>query len=349
MALDIGLMFSFRNPAFNRVPWDDFYEAELDLCVYAEEMGLDHVWLSEHHFVDDGYAPSLMAIAAAVAVRTTKIRIGTYVLLLPLHNPVRVAEDVASVDVMSRGRFDLGMGLGYRPGEFSGFGISSTERGARMAEGAPLIKELLSGGEVDHEGKYFTAKDVRLVPPAIQEPHPPIWIGARGDQALDRAARHGFHLATVGAPEHRTNYIEALKRHGRDPKDFNIGQLVCAFVAPDNQTAWDRCADGISHMLQCYLDWTLESGDQTGEGTWDMENKAPSGDQLRQVRQADFFGQPAHIGDPDEVYESLKSYLEQSPCTHLVVMMDLPGNNPAYARESVKLFAEEVMPRLRKL
>jgi alkanesulfonate monooxygenase SsuD/methylene tetrahydromethanopterin reductase-like flavin-dependent oxidoreductase (luciferase family) len=349
MALDIGLMFSFRNPEYNRKPWDEFYENELDLCAYCEEVGLDHVWLTEHHFVDDGYSPSLMAIAANIAARTKKIRIGTFVLLMPLHDPVMVAEDAATVDVMSSGRFDLGMGLGYRPGEFTGLGISSKERGARLSEGAPLIKELLEGGEVDHEGKFYTAKNVRLVPPAIQQPHPPIWIGARGDAALDRAAQHGFHLASVGAPEHRANYIEALKRHGRNPDDFNIGQLVCGYTAPDTNTAWDRSADGISHVLQAYIDWTVESGDQTGEGDWDLEAKGPSGDHIRQARDPDFFGQPCHVGDPDAMYESLKAYLEASPCTHLVVMMSLPGTDPEHTRESIKLFAEEVAPRLRAL
>jgi alkanesulfonate monooxygenase SsuD/methylene tetrahydromethanopterin reductase-like flavin-dependent oxidoreductase (luciferase family) len=127
-------MLPFRNPAFARVPWDDFYASHLDLAVQAEALGYDHVWLTEHHFVDDGYSPFPLPIAAAIAARTTRIRIGTFVLLLPLHDPVRVAEDAATVDVLSRGRFDLGLGLGYRVAEFTGFGVPRSERGARGAD-----------------------------------------------------------------------------------------------------------------------------------------------------------------------------------------------------------------------
>lgn len=349
---DIGLLFSFRNPEYNRLPWDEFYRNELGLTVYAEELGFDTVWLTEHHFIDDGYSPSLFVIGGAIAAQTKKIRIGTYIVLMPLHDAVFVAEDATAIDIISGGRFDLGLGLGYRPGEFTGLGISMKERGARLSEAAPLIRELLAGGEVNHEGKFYTAKNVKLTPTPVQDPMP-IWLAARADAALDRAAKGGFHLAGIGAPEHQLGYIEALKRHGRNPKDFNIAQLVVGFCGPDTQSAWDRCSDGLNHMLKNYMQWGIESGDITGEDAWNVDNLVPSPDQFRQNRQADFFGQPAHIGTPDEVYESLVKYIqsspEEAPITHLVVMMDLPGVKPEHARESMKLFAEEVAPRLRKL
>ncbi|OPE45519.1 LLM class flavin-dependent oxidoreductase, partial [Mycolicibacterium diernhoferi] len=96
MNLQFGMLWPFRNPEWARVAWDDFYRCQLDLIVESEQLGFDHVWLTEHHFVDDGYSPSLFPIGAAVAARTSRIRIGTFLLLLPLHNPVRVAEDTRS-------------------------------------------------------------------------------------------------------------------------------------------------------------------------------------------------------------------------------------------------------------
>ena len=99
--LDIGIILMFRNPPFNRSSWVDIYRNELEHAVAAEALGYDHVWLTEHHFVEDGYSPSLLPIAGAIAARTSTIRLGSYVLLLPLHNPIRVAEDVATVDVIS--------------------------------------------------------------------------------------------------------------------------------------------------------------------------------------------------------------------------------------------------------
>ena len=142
MNLRFGVLWPFRNPAFNKVPWEQLYRSHLDLISASEGLGYDDAWLTEHHFVDDGYSPSLLAIAAALSQRTTNIRIGTFLVLAPLHNPIRLAEDTATVDLMSNGRFDLGVGLGYRRKEFSDQGISHTERGGRLQEGMAIVQKL---------------------------------------------------------------------------------------------------------------------------------------------------------------------------------------------------------------
>jgi alkanesulfonate monooxygenase SsuD/methylene tetrahydromethanopterin reductase-like flavin-dependent oxidoreductase (luciferase family) len=342
--LDIGILFMFRNPAFNRRPWPEVYQAELELAVEAERLGYDHVWLSEHHFVDDGYSPSLFPIAAAIAARTQRIRIGTYVLLLPLHNPVRVAEDAATVDVISNGRFDLGLGLGYRPGEFTGMGIPSSERGARFDEGLPLVQRLLAGETLSVDGRFNQVADVRIVPPAVQTPFP-IWVGARGDKAIDRAARLGCHLASVGATEHRLKYLDALKRHGRKVADYSIAHLFTGYVAETTARAWDDCAEPLHHVIREYQAWAAESGDQTGDGA--AELPVPSPAELRQVQSCEFFGRSAIIGDPDAVFDQLCAYHRESPGSHLTIMMSLPGADPTRTRNSMDLFAREVMPRLK--
>lgn len=107
-------------------------------------LGYGHAWLTEHHFVDDGYSPSLLPIATGIAARTSRIRIGAFLVLLPLHNPVRIAEDTAAVDIMSNGRFELGVGLGYRRKEFDDQGIPHTERGVRLEEGIALVQRCCS-------------------------------------------------------------------------------------------------------------------------------------------------------------------------------------------------------------
>lgn len=124
MTIDCGFLFPFRNPPFDRREWAQLYQDDMDLAAYSESLGLDHIWLTEHHFVDDGYSPSLLPIATALAARTSVIRIGTFVLLLPLHRTVTLAEDIATADLISGGRMDIGVGLGYRVGEFDGMGIS---------------------------------------------------------------------------------------------------------------------------------------------------------------------------------------------------------------------------------
>jgi alkanesulfonate monooxygenase SsuD/methylene tetrahydromethanopterin reductase-like flavin-dependent oxidoreductase (luciferase family) len=126
-----GLWYDFRNPSQWRQSSDRLYAETLDQIAWGENHGFDDVWLSEHHFIEDGYLPSIMPMAAAIAARTKRIRISSGVLLMPFHNPVRLAEDIAVVDVISGGRFELGIGVGFKHEEFEGFGVPFKERGAR--------------------------------------------------------------------------------------------------------------------------------------------------------------------------------------------------------------------------
>lgn len=341
-AVDCGVLFGFRNPPFNRRPWTEIYQNELDLIVESERLGYGHAWLTEHHFSDDGYSPSLMAIGGAAAARTAKIRIGTFVLLLPLHDPIEVAEDAATVDIISNGRFDLGVGQGYVPYEFDPRGIPHNQRGRRLEEGVQILRGLLSGEKFNFEGKHNHLENIQIVPPPVQKNFP-IWIGARGDKALDRAARLGFNLASVGVAHHRAKYIEALKRHGRNPDDFNIVQLVTAYCADTHEKAWNDIAEGFSHVLKYYHDWAVASGDITG----DVEGQAvPTAEQFRKEQKGEFFGEPAFVGTPDEVLAGLQDYLSRSPSSHLVMYMSMPGNDPKNTRRSMELFAQHVMPKL---
>lgn len=343
MSIDCGFLFPFRNPDFERRPWADLYRDDLELAVHSEALGLDHVWLTEHHFIDDGYSPSLMPIATAIAAKTTTVRIGTFVILLPMHQTVTLAEDIATADVISNGRIDIGIGLGYRVGEFDGMGISPRERGARFNEQLPLLRQLLDGETVNFEGRFHNIKNARIMPPALQEPLP-LWVGARGDKALDRAARMGCHLAGVSA-EHRLKYREALRRHDREPDDYKVSQMVLVYVADSKEQAWNESAAPVNHMLQLYYDWAVEAGDSNND---DQDSRAiPTPEELRRDQACSFYGEPAFIGTADFVYEGLRDMLKRSPCTHLVIMGVLPGAPVAGTRRSMELFAKEVMPRLK--
>lgn len=344
MAIDCGFLFPFRNPDFNQRSWTDLYREDLDLAVECERLGFDHVWLTEHHFIEDGYSPALMPIASTLAGLTSRIRIGTFVLLLPLHDTVRIAEDVATADIISGGRIDLGVGLGYRVGEFEGTGVPLRERGARFSEQLPLLRRLLDGETVDFEGRFHNLKGARIMPPAQQQPVP-LWVGARGDKALDRAARLGCHLAGVSS-EHRLRYREALSRHGRDPDAYDVCQMVLVYVAETREQAWAEAARPVHHMLKLYRDWAEEAGDDNND---DQATRGiPSPEEMMREQSGTFFGEPAFIGTPDFVCEGLQGLLERSPCTHLVLMGVLPGAPVAGTRRSVELFASEVMPRLKQ-
>ena len=148
------------------------YQEILDQIVWGENNGFDDVWLSEHHFIEDGYLPSILPIAGAIAARTERIRIASGVILTPFHNPVRLAEDAAVVDVISGGRFELG--VGYKLEELESFGVPFKERGARTNETLGIVRRLLDGETVTLKNQFFDFTNVKITPEPIQKSHPPM-------------------------------------------------------------------------------------------------------------------------------------------------------------------------------
>jgi alkanesulfonate monooxygenase SsuD/methylene tetrahydromethanopterin reductase-like flavin-dependent oxidoreductase (luciferase family) len=346
LSLRFGLQWSFRNPAYARVPWDELYRDHLDLIAESEALGYDHAWLTEHHFVDDGYSPSLFTIAGAIAARSTRIRIGTFLVLLPLHNPVEVAENTATLDLISGGRFDLGVGLGYRKAEFENQGISRAGRGARMEESLEVVRRLLDGETVTFDGKHVKVRDLRIVPPALQRPHPPMWVGASVPKAIERTGRMGFHYMLGGPADRIGLYDEALRAHGHDPQDFNVAGMRPVYVAPSREEAWEVVARGLHHTASCYLDWFIEANDNPDADY--AKIRIPAVDEIIREQSFDFFGENALVGTPADVIEQLEDYLSRGRVTHLVCKLSLPGMTTEQIRTGMELFANEVMPHFRK-
>src|SRR5437764_10287626 len=185
MRLGFGSLTCQRYPGDGRSD-EELYADALDLAVYAEELGFDSVWTSEHHFLDDGYAPSLLPLCAAIAARTSRVEIGTGVLLIPLHDPIRVAEDAATVDLISGGRLILGLGLGWRAEEFRMFGVPISERVRRTAETIEILRRAWAGRRFSYEGRVFSFDQVQVTPSPAQEAGPPIWLGGNVEPAIRR-------------------------------------------------------------------------------------------------------------------------------------------------------------------
>ena len=195
--LRFGLWYDFRNPPQWRQSPDRLYREILDQIVWGENNGFDDVCLSEHHFIEDGYLPSLLPAAAAIAARTRRIRIASGVLLMPFHNPVRLAEDIAVVDVISGGRLEVGVGAGYKLEEFERFGIPFDERGPRTNQALGVVRRLLDGETVTLKNAYFDLNEVKITPAPIQRPHPPIWLGGRGASSARPSRRTSFPMGSL--------------------------------------------------------------------------------------------------------------------------------------------------------
>ncbi len=339
--MKFGVMYDFRNPERWRRPYPELYAAMLDQIAWLDQAGYDNVWLTEHHFVEDSYNPAVLPTAAAIAARTRRIRIGTFVLLLPFHSAVRVAEDAAVVDIISNGRFDLGVGQGYRAEEFEALEIPRKERSARLAEGIELIRRLWTEQQVSLEGRFNRVKAMSLSPRPVQQPHPPIWIGARTEKAARRAAELGFHLLATLGPDPAIPYRAALKQLGRDPQQYSVAQLRAVYVAPSSDQAWRESQEHLHYMMTNYAQWLGEANDAAGDReVWELK------------RAEDLRGSPyaAHlmIGTPAEVSAKIERFCGEYQCTHFIMATMFPGLEPEKARRSLELFAREVMPRFRK-
>jgi alkanesulfonate monooxygenase SsuD/methylene tetrahydromethanopterin reductase-like flavin-dependent oxidoreductase (luciferase family) len=339
--VDVGLLFSFRNPAAWRRPFTALYADELALIADAESLGYDTIWLTEHHFADDGYSPSVLTLAAAIAARTEQVRIGTNLLLLPLHNAVRVAEDTATLDVLSSGRLDVGLGQGYAAHEFRGYGISRGERRSRLVEGIDVLRGLWTEPAFSYKGRHYEIDDAQLSPRPVQQPHPPLWIGATSEAGVARAGRLGAHLLGLASPWLQRVYDDALVSGGHDPNAAHVLQLHWVHVAPTTDDAWAAAAPHFHYTLTTYAEWARQSGD-TAEGT--ARTEVPRADELRTTKRALMF-RPV-FGTPDEVAAALRWSMSKVRTTHLCLSMAIPGMDPALVRRSMELFIRDVRPLL---
>ena len=349
MSLNFGLLLAFRNPPKWRRPWPDIYEDHLQQAKLAEDLGYDEVWLTEHHFWEDGWCPALLTTAAAIAARTSVIRIGTFVVLLPLgKHPINVVEEATVVDILSNGRLDLGLGLGYRVPEFKGYGISRDDRASLMDEGLEIIQRAWTEETFSFKGKHFDLQNVHLEPTPVQDPYPPIWTAVMGKKAADRAARFGFHVAGTGGEKLQRMYDDSLIANGRSPEDFKISQLRLVYVAPTRDQAWDDVQDHAHYMMQTYDSWLKEAGD----AKWFQETMSvshmPPPEKLCDTPGLTFFEEPLMVGTPDDIIEEIERYVSASRVTDLVLWMQLAGMDPKKVGQCMKLFAEEVLPHFRK-
>jgi probable F420-dependent oxidoreductase len=329
-----GLWYSLRNPDPWRQPFPRLYADMLEQIEWAEQMGYDDVWLTEHHFCDDGHAPSILPLAAAVAVRTKRIRIGTGVLLLPLHHPVRVAEDGATIDILSSGRFELGVGVGYRPIEFDGLGVARSERGSRTDEGLEIIRRLWSGETLTFRGRHFQLDAIAIDPPPVQSP-PPIWVGGFAPASARRAARFGDGYIGTGSMRGAiARYRKALVALGRDPSSGRLaGGPMWLFTSKNPEALWRELAPHAIYQLISYNQWLIEAG----------QAPLPRVDDLETLRRSGLL----QVGTPSEVVDLLGRFLEHNPVERFFSWTVPPGIETRRMDEPLELFARDVMPHFR--
>jgi alkanesulfonate monooxygenase SsuD/methylene tetrahydromethanopterin reductase-like flavin-dependent oxidoreductase (luciferase family) len=333
--IKVGYQLDFRNPLNSGRTFQEVYAEMLAQAEACDRAGFDSIWLTEHHFTDDGYLPSMMPAAAAIAARTQRVTIGTFVLLAPFQHPLKLAEDVAVVDVISGGRIRLGIGQGYRQEEFDGFGVPRQQRLGRTLETLEILKLAWKGERFDFRGKYFNFNDVRILPAPVSRPYPELLWGVGAPKAIRRAAALDLSFACVGGRAEVGIYLDALKANGKDPSHYSIVNNRALYVADSEEQAWADTREALMYQAELYGKWLKTAQTQDG-GNGEVLIR-PDAERLRRT---------SVLGSPEQVRKRLEEIIEATPMTELVIAMQLPGLDPKKTRRSLELFSTEILPAL---
>jgi len=312
------------------------YTDYIDYICEAEALGYHSVFLVEHHFTGFGQVSSTLQFLTYLAAKTTTLRLGTAVLVLPWHNPALLAEQAATLDLLSNGRFDFGIGKGYRWGEFHGFCMAMDEAEERYQETVAFLKKAwTSPGRFSHHGKYWHYDDVVIEPAPVQKPHPPLWVGAQSPNSIRYAAENSFNLllGQAGNPEAVAEgvavYRRAVEAQGRLFDPMTVGLTRALHIATN---AEERAA---AHELRATFmrNVQLLSLSPTGESpSLGRPRRRLSPEEMHKATESD-----ALIGPPEEIVLRLKRL--EAGGVRYVMVIDVGGS-----LAHLRTFAREVMP-----
>ncbi len=346
-----AVFYSLQAPAEFGVTPQRVYAEALDQIARADELGLYQVWLTEHHFMDDAYCPSPMIAAAAIAGRTKHIRIGQGVVLLPFYgHPLKLAEDAAVLDVISGGRFELGIGRGYRPHEFTGFGLNQKQRRSMTDEGIEIIRRAWSGERFSFSGKHYQVNDARLAPLPVQKP-PRLWLGAGTPSSRRKVAEKGHPLLVsliTNLAETKAefgDYTQSLRDFGRDPAQFPRALIREFYVAEDSRQAWEEVKPYFLHVYcKVYCPPWILFFDTNPDGS-----RRRVTDPHDPYFESENFRKDRHIiGDPEFCARELHRYREEANIDIMILRMQFPGQPAAQVMRSLELLVKEVIPRVER-
>jgi alkanesulfonate monooxygenase SsuD/methylene tetrahydromethanopterin reductase-like flavin-dependent oxidoreductase (luciferase family) len=331
LPLRLGVVYDFRNPPDSGIDNPKLYAEILEQVTWLEQLGLDLVWFTEHHFVEDGYLPSWIPVAGAMAARTQRLRFSTDICLLPFNHPVRLAEDLAVLDNLSNGRIEIGLGMGYAPHEFRGFGMPVSHRLSRTEEGLEILRRCFTGERFSFYGNRYQCDDVVIKPGYVQDGGPPLWLASTSESSAHRAAKFNCHLLPQGPRDQTLQpWLDDLTVSGRNPNDYRVGIIRSCFVTDDPERDWPVVRAAERYRMQVYARFFAESG----RGT------PPDQDQAR-------IPQTWVVGDVDHCVAELSAFIMAHRITDLVTWAVPPGMRPEQMRASLERFASEVAPRLR--
>jgi len=350
--MDFGLFFLMQRD--ERWSEQAVYASGLEQMLAAESLGYHSVWIAEHHFNDYGLCPTPPVLAAFVAARSRRLRLGMGVSLLPLHHPVDLAESLAVLDVVSGGRLDVGIGRGGTLQDYETFQSERADSRARVEEGVALMQRSWRGEPFDFPGRFHSARQLHVRPQPVQRPHPPLFIASNSEESVLSAARLGLPTLSsffVPVPElqrrHRL-YREASLAAGRSLAEIEALEarswgMRVVHVAPEHGEAL-RATEAPFMGYQRRM--AVLRSDATGgsvPGSFDRSLL-----RLRSFREYLDDGW-ALVGTPAEVTRGLQQFCEATGYERVLLVMALPGLRTELALRSMRLFAEAVAPKMAPL
>lgn len=332
--MKFGVLQFFSWPG-RRIALPEVYRRALERIEIMDHSGYDCVWLAEHHFTTYSVCPSIHLMAMHVADRTRNLRIGTGVSLAALYHPLRLAEEVALLDVLSGGRVNWGAGRGFDPGEFAAFGVPAAESQERFREAVDIVLAAWRDGHLNWSGRHWRFRDVEVLPKPLQQPHPPVWVAASSPPAIEWAAGRGYsimldpHCDRIDLGAKRALYLDGLARHGHAPggRDLPMARLVA--VAATQAEARRVAAQGAAWTVSAYANKD-KAGGAIDAGR--LHRTAADPDPVaRYVR--DVMIQ----GTPEQVVEQIQALREQVGLDYLLCA---PVSHASFV-----LFTEKVLPQ----
>ena len=319
--MKVGVL-QFFGWADRGIPLESVYARAIERFQIMDDTGYDAVWLAEHHFSSFSVCPSVHMMGTMAAARTKRLRIGTAVSLAAFYNPLRLAEEVALLDVLSGGRVNWGAGRGFAVGEFAAFGIPVEESAERFRETVDIVLKAWTTARVSHEGRFFKLRDVEVLPKPLQAPHPPVWMAATSESAIDWAAGRGFsilmdpHCTQADLGEKRALYGRRLAEagHAAEGRDIPMARLIA--VSRNAERAEAVARRGAGWMVGSYIGGR-------GGGRDPVER---------------YVGEVILHGTPDSVLDQILA-LEESASMNYLICAPL-------SQESFDLMTGEILPKL---
>ncbi len=328
--LRFGVCYDFRNPPDSGFSNQTLYQEVLEQVKWLDQIGAELVWFTEHHFIDDGYLPSFVPVAGAMASITRNVRFGTDICLMPFNHPVRLAEDLAVLDNISGGRVELGLGMGYAPHEFRGFGLPVSRRVSLMNEGIEVLQRCFEGEKFSFHGKRYDFDDVIITPGYVQEGGPPLFVASMSEAGSRRVAHYDTHFLPQGQKAQTFDtWVNTLKADGRNPADYRVGIIRSIQVTEEDSPELALVKAAERYRVKLYRRFFEESGQQGFGGDGEPVN------------------QRLIAGDVDHCVRELTEFITTFGMTDIVTMAVPPGMRPAQMADSLEALFTKVVPRVK--